>query len=40
MKNSYQTPEILVFPVDCADLLTVSTDNVTNWDTRWNCDIV
>ncbi len=31
----YQTPEILVFPVDCADLLTVS-DNDAEWDDAWN----
>jgi len=40
MKKTYQTPAILVFPVDCADLLTASTDNDTNWDNRWNIDIV
>ena len=37
MKNlkSYQTPEILVFPVDCLDLLTIS-DNDSDWDEKWN----
>ena len=31
----YQTPEILVFPVTYADLLTIS-DNDAEWDTNWN----
>ena len=37
MKNlkAYQTPEILVFPIDCVDLLTVS-DNDAEWDPNWN----
>ncbi len=33
--KKYQTPEILVFPVDCVDLLTAS-DNDTGWDSGWN----
>ncbi len=33
--QSYQTPEILIFPIDCADLLTAS-DNDTDWDPNWN----
>ena len=37
MKNlkSYQTPEILVFPMDCTDLLTLS-DNDAEWNPIWN----
>ncbi len=34
--KTYQAPEILVFPVDCMDLLTVSSDNDTEWDPIWN----
>ena len=33
--KTYQTPEILVFPVDCVDLLTAS-DNDAEWDSNWN----
>lgn len=33
--KAYQTPEILIFPVNNADLLTVS-DNDTEWDPNWN----
>jgi hypothetical protein len=37
MKNlkTYQTPELLVFPIDCVDLLTES-DNDAEWDPNWN----
>ena len=31
----YQTPEILLFPINSADLLTVS-DNDAAWDSSWN----
>lgn len=36
--KAYQTPEILVFPVNFADLLTTSPngDNDTDWDENWN----
>ena len=33
--KTYQAPEILVFPIDCLDLLTVS-DNDADWDENWN----
>ena len=33
--KSYQTPELLIFPIDCVDLLTVS-DNDAEWDSNWN----
>ena len=33
--KTYQTPEILIFPISNADLLTVS-DNDTGWDDAWN----
>ena len=33
--KAYQAPEILVFPIDCLDLLTVS-DNDADWDENWN----
>ena len=37
MKNlkPYQAPDVLLFPIDCADLLTVS-DNDVAWDSSWN----
>ena len=37
MKNlkAYQTPELLVFPINNVDLLTVS-DNDAQWDPDWN----
>lgn len=33
--KKYQSPEILVFPIDRVDLLTVS-DNDVEWDPNWN----
>lgn len=33
--KTYQTPELLVFPIDCMDVLTVS-DNDAEWDPNWN----
>lgn len=34
--KTYQTPEVLVLSVDCADFLTYSSDNDNGWNPGWN----